>query len=166
MDMRIYCLPSFFWMDILYLCLACQRYQRVEYAGALFRTEGSQRNIKNSDAYVRLDYKAPGRREIQKAYAAIQRLFVHEAYPGGPRRYVLEGKWFKVVGVCPIANTTLVRYCPSMPFNTSSRFVFLDACYQRPVAIWPHDPLGDLPLGDRRKDWFDVIDRNQCESYE
>ena len=152
-------------MNILYLCFACQRYQRVEYAGALFRTEGSQRNIKNSDAYVRMDYKAPGRREIQQAYAAIQRLFVHEAYPGGPRRYVLEGKWFKVVGVCPIANTTLVRYCPSMPFNTSSRFVFLDACYQRPVAIWPHDPLGDLPLGDRRKDWFDVIDRNQCESY-
>ena len=94
-----------------------------------------------------------------------QCLFVHEAYPGGPRRYVLEGKWFKVVGVCPIANTTLVRYCPSMPFNTSSKFVFLDACYQHPVAIWPHDPLGDLPLGDRRKDWFDVIDRNQCESY-
>ena len=156
----------FFWMNILYVCVACQRYERVEYAGALFRTEGSQRDIKNNDANVRMDYKAPGRREIQQAYATIQRLFVHEAYPGGPRRFVLEGKWFQVVGVCPVAKTTLVRNSPSMPFNTSSRFVFLDACYQRPVAIWPHDPLGDLPLGDRRKDWFDVIDRNQNESYD
>ena len=68
--------------------------------------------------------------------------------------------------VCPVAKTTLVRESPSMPFNSSSKFVFLDACYERPVAIWPHDPLGDLPASDPRRDWFDVIDRNQQRSYD
>lgn len=145
---------------------SCQRYARVQYAGALFRTEGAQRSVKHDDANVRMDFTAPGERVIQQAYAKIQSLFVHEAFPGGPRRYVVEGNWFKVVGVCPVAKTTLVRESPSMPFNSSSKFVFLDACYERPVAIWPHDPLGDLPASDPRRDWFDVIDRNQQRSYD
>ena len=167
MDIRIYCLPSFFFGWTYCICAwhvsGTNGWNTLEHCfGRRDRSATSRTATPTSDWIIK-------RRDVvrsKKAYAAIQRLFVHEAYPGGPRRYVLEGKWFKVVGVCPIANTTLVRYCPSMPFNTSSRFVFLDACYQRPVAIWPHDPLGDLPLGDRRKDWFDVIDRNQCESYE
>ena len=144
----------------------CQRYQRVEYAGALFRTEKSQRHVKHDDANVRMDYTVSDERVVQQAYANIQSLFVHAAFPGGPRRYVLEGNWYKVVGVCPVSKTNLVRESPSMPFNSSSKFIFLDACYERPVAIWPHDPLKDLPVSDPRRDWFRVIDRNQQRSYD
>ena len=144
----------------------CQRYQRVEYAGAIFRTEGGRGQVKNDDANVRMDFAAPGERVIQHAYARIQSLFVHEAFPGGPRRYVVEGNWFKMVGVCPVTKTALVCESASMPFNSSSKFVFLDACYERPVALWPHDPLGDLPAADPRRDWFHVIDRNQQRSYD
>ena len=104
---------------------SCQRYQRVEYAGALFRTEKSQRSVKHDDANVRMDYTAPGERVVQQAYAKIQSLFVHEAFPGGPRRYVLEGNWYKVVGVCPVFKTNFtcwsvrVLQCPStLPPNS------------------------------------------------
>ena len=158
--------PSFtLYVHTSYIC-PCQRYERVQYAGAFFRTARSQLNKKHDDANIKMDYRAPGDREIKQAYATIQSLFVHEAFPGGPSRYVLEGEWFRAVGTCPIAKTALIRKSASMPFNSSSRFVFVDACYERPVAIWPHDPLGDLPLGDPRKEWFDVIDRNQTATYD
>ena len=105
----------------------CQRYQRVEYAGAIFRTEGDQGQVKNDDANVRMDFAAPGERVIQQAYARIQSLFVHEAFQEDP----VGMYWFNVVGVCPVTKTTLVCESASMPFNSSSKFVFLDACYER-----------------------------------
>ena len=68
-----------------------------------------------------------------------------------------------VMGTCEVAGTTLVKKDPDHDFNHSSRFVFLDMCYQRPVAIWPFDPFKKLLAQDQRKDWFDIIDRNQTE---
>ena len=37
-------------------------------------------------------------------------------------------------------------------------------CYQIPLAVWPHDPLDLLPLGNPAKDLLEVVDRNQDEA--
>ena len=111
-----------------------------------------------------MDYVPPGvNQNVLQAYAQIVDLFEHEAYPGGPKRIVVEGTWYDVVGECSIAGTTLVSRNKQHPFNFSSKFVFLDDCYQRPVAIWPHDPHGMLARGDPKRKWFDVINRNRAE---
>ena len=60
-------------------------------------------------------------------------------------------------------NTTFNR---ANPFNTSSRFVFLDNCSERPVAVWPRDPFGKLPGWHPEQKWFHVIDRNQSMLYD
>ena len=143
-----------------------QSYKRARYAGNVFRTQASQVNLKGDDSHVRFDYRAAeGGQALRKGFATILRLFEHRAYPGGPSRVVVEGNWWTVVGTCPIAGTTLGKEDADHAFNHSSRFVFLDECYQRPIAIWPHDPFQELDDGDERKQWFDVIDRNQASQY-
>jgi hypothetical protein len=99
----------------------------------------------------------------QKGFAQIKRMFVHEAYPDGPSRVVVEGDWLQVIGLCEVAKTTLVKKTPDHPFNLSSRFVFMDNCYTRPVAVWPHDPFKKLQQENPFRDCFDIIDRNQDE---
>ena len=79
---------------------------------------------------------------------------------------MVEGDWFKVIGTCPVAGTMLVKKDSRHPFNSSSRFVFLNNCYTKPVAVWPHDPFDDLPHMNPHKDCFDIIDRNQDEIYD
>jgi hypothetical protein len=147
------------------VCPLCvQTYNRVQFAGRMFRTASSQKTIKADDSHIRIDYKAPGPRgQVLPAFAQIKRMFVHEAYPGGPSRVVVEGEWYEPVGTCVVARTKLVRKNPSYCFNTSSKFVFLDDCYSVPVALWPHDPLKTLPAEDPLRDCFDVIDCNQEE---
>jgi hypothetical protein len=136
----------------------------VQYAGSIFRTKHSQRNLKTDNSHLVMDYKPPGANQpVKQAYAQIKDLFEHEAYPGGPKRIVVNGAWFDVMGKCPIAGTTLVKKNRRNPFNFSSKFVFLDDCYQRPVAIWPHDPSGELAANDPKRKWFDVIDRNRSD---
>ena len=138
---------------------------RVRYAGTVFRTQASQTNLKGDDSHFRFDYRAAEGGDLTKGFATIIRMFEHDAYPGGPSRVVVEGAWWKVVGTCPVAGTTLVKKDAAHPFNYSSRFVFLDECYQHPVAMWPHDPFHELEDGDERQQWFDVIDRNQASQY-
>jgi hypothetical protein len=148
------------------LICVLQLHNRMEYAGATFRTWDSQKNLKHhDDAQLVLDYSPPGSDEIKRAYARIKRLFVHQAYPGGPSRCIVEGSWYDVVGTCLVSKTTLVRRNRANPFNTSSRFAFLDNCSERPVAVWPRDPFDQLPDGHREKKWFHVIDRNQSVLY-
>ena len=79
------------------------------------------------------------------------------------KRLIVEGEWFEPVSICKINNNHWVKKNPDYLFNHSSKFVFLVNCYPRPVAIWTHDPLDDLDADDYRKEWFDVIDRNQDE---
>ena len=109
--------------------------------------------------------KLGGGDEVRQAFARITRLISHEAYPGGPTRIIVEGTWYEFMGTCPIAQTPLVKKNKRYFMNLSSRFAFLDNCYQRPVAVWPHDPLDELSDGDPRKKWFDVIDKNQNEVF-
>ena len=123
--------------------------------------------MQTDDTHVRFDYAPTEARYhgiTQKGFAQIKRMFVHEAYPGGPARVVVEGDWMKFVDLFRIAKTTLVRKTPDHPFNLSSRYVFLGDWYHRPVTICPHDPFGKLQ--DAFRDCFDIIDRNQDEDYE
>ena len=139
----------------------------MEYSGADFRTQESQKDLKRDDSHIRFDYKMAGAQgAITKGFAEIKRVFVHTAYPDGPERFIVEGDWFRLMGKCNIAKTDLVRIDPNHPFNHSSKFVFLDSCYQRPVAVWPYDPLNKLPVTHPKKAWFDIIDRNQSEYLE
>ena len=114
-----------------------QSYKRARYAGNVFRTQASQVNLKGDDSHVRFDYRAAEGGDLTKGFATIIRMFEHEAYPGGPSRVVLEGAWWQVVGTCPVAGTTLVKKNVEHPFNYSSRFVFLDECYQTPSSFGP-----------------------------
>ena len=106
-----------------------------------------------------------GRQEKKKLFGTIQRLFIHEAYPGAGKRIIVEGRWWQHMGVCAVTKNHLVKKNRDHMFNHSSKFVFLANCYPRPVAVWPHDPLDDLHQYDDRKTWFQVIDRNQEEEY-
>jgi len=176
MYVNLYAIPFLYVVYVLYaillslqliICYACvQLHDRVEYAGAIFRTWVSQKSLKHDDAQLVMDYSKPGDAEIKHAYASIKRLFVHQAYPGGPRRFIVEGSWYDVVGTCSVSKTTLVRRNRANPFNTSSRYAFLDNCSERPVAVWPRDPFNKLPDGHPEKKWFHVIDRNQSVLYD
>jgi hypothetical protein len=151
------------------LYVRVQTHTKAESGGHLFRTRGSQGKIKADDSHFRFDYCPTEARyagQQQKGFAQIKRLFMHTAYPGGPSMMMVEGDWFQVIGTCPVAGTTLVKKDSRHPFNSSSRFVFLNNCYNKPVAVWPHDPFDDLPHTDSHKDCFDIIDRNQDEIYD
>ena len=88
---------------------------------------------------------------------------VHTAYPRGPSRVIVEGEWYRDVGKCLLAKTTLVKRDKNYHFNLSARLMFLEDCFRRPVALWPFDPLDRLEFEDPQRKWFHVIDRNQDE---
>ena len=144
-----------------------QVYKKIEYAGYRFATSKSQKFTKHDNSHLRLDYYEHavryGAPEKTRAYAQIRRLFVHEMYPGGPSKVVVNGRWFEGMGRCEVSGTALVRHNRNSGFNRPGqpRFAFIDTCYQVPVAIWPYDPIDKLPDNDPRKRYFHVIDRNQ-----
>jgi hypothetical protein len=134
----------------------------VEYAGQEFRTWESQKATKTDNAHLRFDYEG-ARGETVKLIGRIQRLLLHRMSPSGPERFVAECKWYLDVGTCPIAGTTMVNHDPSNPMNTDDKFVFLYNCYQRPVALWPNNPLGKIRPRDPAHSYMHVIDRNMQE---
>ena len=143
-----------------------QRYQRVEYGGFTFATKDSQGKNKHDNSHMRLDYMEPhGRNHLRPAtaYATITDLFVHTMYPGGPSKLVVCGAWLEVMGICPIAGTTLVRKNKNHAFNLSAKFTFMQECYTMPVALWPHDPFDKLPIDNPKRKWYDIIDRNEAD---
>ena len=64
-------------------------YERVEYAGHLFRTEDSEIEIKTCNSIMRIDYQEHNGQTVA-AYGVITRLFSHQMYPAGPSRLVAE----------------------------------------------------------------------------
>ena len=141
-----------------------QSYDRVRYAGHLFRTAISQRKkpIVHDDSHVRQDY-LDEHGNLQKCYGAIKGIYLHTQFPGGPSKIVLKCFWYQTVEVCPVAGNTIVRKNPNYIFNHESPFVFLDNCYQLPVAVWPYDVFKQLPENSRRREHYDVLDRNQSQ---
>jgi hypothetical protein len=84
-------------------------------------------------------------------------------FEGGPPRVVLKVLWYRVVGTCPIAKTKIVVDDPLHPLNDHTKHVFLDACYQEPVALFPHDPFGKSA---RLAGHYEIIDSNQLQSFD
>ena len=143
-----------------------KEYKKVQFAGNFFKHRKAEKHLKTDDSFIGADYQQAGprgRTEVLKHYAAIKRLFVHTAFPGGPSRVIVEGEWYRDMGKCPVAKTTLVKRDKGHNFNLSARFIFLEDCYRRPVAFWPFDPLHRLGNDDPQRAWFHVIDRNQDE---
>jgi hypothetical protein len=114
------------------------------------------------NSIFRLDYKAQVARAvtIKQSYARIVRIFEHTMFPGGPKDLFVQGVWYRNEGTCPISGTKLVSENTNH-FTLESKFTPLNSCYQKPVAIWPYDPHGVLPIYDRRRAFFDVIDTNE-----
>ena len=140
-----------------------QEYQRVDYAGVEFRTEASQQFIRTDNAKVRVPHKnVRGAREYQM-YGSIRRILTHQAWeeetvPPSPVICVLEVEWYATIRTNLVSGNPLVR--KEAP-GVHSKFVTIWNCYQLPVAVWPFDLLGLLPLTDPDHDLLEVIDRNQ-----
>jgi hypothetical protein len=98
---------------------------------------------------------------INKSFARIKRIFTHVIFPGGQAQLFVQGAWYANEGKCPISGTELVSPAPNHHFTHQNKFTPLNRCYQQPVALWPYDPKGQLPPGDVRKTYFDVIDQNE-----
>ena len=157
-------------------------YDRAQYAGYNFSTEAYSAKTKNDNSRIRLDYhlkkivKHRGRvssvqRVLKTVYGTIVRIFKHDLQPGGKSKIVLMCRWFRTVGKCDIAGTTLVQ--DTAEVDPGDKFSFLETAYQVPVAVWPHDKRSNGRIYTRPT--FDVIDRNQeqyngdaddeCEEY-
>jgi hypothetical protein len=135
------------------------------YAGFRFRTCGSQVGMKYDDSHIRYDYKKEGgSQRMASAFGKIVRMFTHELHAHGPERVVVECEWYRtMVAKNPISGNTVVRLDPT--YLLFDKFVFLQDCYQQPVALWPFDPFEELPRSDPRKNVFEVLDRNQTEAW-
>ncbi len=76
-----------------------------------------------------------GQIEVHKTYAANKRMLVHTAYPGGPSRVVVEREWYRDMGKCPVAETTLVMRDKNHHFSLSTRFMFLKTAFDALLPI-------------------------------
>ena len=144
-----------------------QEYERIEYGSHLLRTADSERNNKNADSYVRMDYMVPVGRSnntvVQASYGQIKRLFVHYMYEDGPFQVVAEVDWYDRRGEHKISGLPLVSKTNRSAQNFT-KLTFVRECYPRPLAIWPNDPMDDLDDDDPAKYYFRVIDRNEDET--
>jgi len=103
---------------------------------------------------------------LTKGYGTIQEMFTHCMHEDGPLRLILRVEWYRVVEKCGTAGTTIVVPDPSEPLNNHSTYVFLDSCYQQPVAVWPHDPFNRIDARDPRASYLEVVDRNQEQLFD
>ena len=93
----------------LYDDLICtQESSRVEYAGNEFRTEVSQATVVSDNSKVRCPY-AGARGKILQAYASVQKIYTHQAWPDGPTICFFELKWYTDHGKSAISGNPLVR---------------------------------------------------------
>ena len=148
------------------------KFRRVEYAGNIFRVEDSQGHLKRTnDAAIRWDYCADnsGRSDrIISAYGVIKHLFEHKPIDSERPRVIAHVTWLHNKHKCALTGIQTVSTEPLDKEDALNAFVFLDNCYQQPVALWPHDPLNMLPsLPDGHEYvYYDVIDRNQLQQFD
>jgi hypothetical protein len=146
-----------------------QEYPRVEYAGVELRTEASQQFIRTDNAKVRVPFFNKNRRSETQMYGSIRRILTHQAWeeetvPPSPVICVLEVEWYTNIRTNPVSGNPLVRKeAPGVRNDDApeGKFVTIWNCYQLPVAVWPFDLLGILPLTNPDHDLLEVIDRNQ-----
>jgi hypothetical protein len=136
------------------------------YAGFRFRRSDTQAGNRYDDSHLRYDYQpAPGGLRMASVYGKIVRIFTHELFDGGPEREVAECAWYRTMAhKNPISGNTVVKVDSS--YVLFDKFIFLQDCYQQPVALWPYDPFGSLPIRHPLKDAFEVLDRNQTEDWD
>ena len=74
----------------------------------------------------------------------------------GPEICILEVQIYDDEGKSAVSGNALVR----IPEEQSTELVPIGNCYQLPVAMWPHDLLGQ---DGQHIGLLEVIDRNQDE---
>ena len=97
-----------------------------------------------------------GRRVKKSAYGSIENVIVHHLHPGGPRQCILQVRWFRPEGIAPSGNPLV-----DTTDDSETTFEFIEDCYEMPVAVWPHDPLGKLGSTNPARKYSEIIDRNQ-----
>ena len=86
------------------------------YAGYELRTEQSQVNVKFDNAKVRVPMYANGggvRGTLLQFFGSIHRMFIHEAWEGGPELCVLDIDWYTNVGRAEVSGNPLVEPLPA-----------------------------------------------------
>jgi hypothetical protein len=156
-------------------------YNRAEYAGNTFCTAWYRKRARTKidNTHVRLDYKirrgsgrsGSGRGQNQQRvvsiFGTIVRIFKHQFADTSINKIILQCRWFKTIGTCSIAGTTLVQEdlkTKSNNLDPEDQFTFLETVFQLPVAVWPHNEAsgGAMRPGGET---YDIIDRNQ-EQYD
>lgn len=135
--------------------------QKIKYAGAEFRTQMSQRLNRFDNSKIRHPFtleNAAGKREIVDYYGQIDHIYVHTAWKNGPRKCVLDVKWYEHVSINPISGNPLVRHQGD---DAKVQWVSIENCYQRPVAVWRHDAFRTRDEDEYY--YLEVIDRNATE---
>ena len=91
------------------------------YAGYEFRTERSQMNVKFDNAKVRVPmYGARG--TLLQFFGSIHRMFIHEAWEGGPELCVFDLDWYTNAGRAEVSGNPLVEPLPAVRTTNADRF--------------------------------------------
>ena len=118
----------------------------------------SQKSIITDNSYVRVPFLRRARGAPVQAYGQIRRILVHRAWETGPEICMLEVQIYDDEGKSAVSGNALVRI-PEV-LEQSTELVPIGNCYQLPVAMWPHDLLGQ---DTHASGLLEVIDRNQDE---
>ena len=108
--------------------------------------------FKYDNSVIKQRYFDRGEGEWLAAYAWIQRLLVHEQYPGGPAAVIVEGEWLEVLDEKGPTGLTRVQRNMNHNFNLNCMYVFLADCEPVSVAL-----LSERP-DDEDCDVFNVVD--------
>ena len=87
------------------------------------------------------------------AYAWIQRMFVHQRFPGGPPVVVVEGEWLDLLDDKGPTGLIRVRRNLNSNFNLQCMYHFLEDCEPENVALMAVSPGEDCDL-------FEVVEKS------
>ena len=110
--------------------------------------------FKYDNSVIKQRYFDRGEGEWLAAYAWIQRLLVHEQYPGGPAAVIVEGEWLEVLDEKGPTGLTRVQRNMNHNFNLNCMYVFLADCEPVSVAL-----LSERP-DDEDCDVFNFVDKS------
>ena len=81
-------------------------------------------------------------------------------YQGGPSNVVVEAEWYDDKDINEVSMLPMVQKMAVL-FFPNSRLTFLKECYPRALVFWPNDPLHLLDDTDVRRNYLQVMDRNE-----
>ena len=86
-------------------------------------------------------YEAEAGNRITPAYGWIEKILLHEMFPGGPKDYFLRLEWVDLLAEKSLTGLPRVKENPNSPANTNSPFTIFKNCVPFNFALLPtpHD---------------------------